>query len=605
MEPLLLLIIITLFHCSSDIKLLHEDVGSGGKRRYFSRNIMEKNLDDDNAVVLWLWRSIAVLFFIIMICNFITESHRDWKKDFKMKGRLSRSHRFSPSSLGKPPLPNKSEIYRGTRNAFQKYSTELEKTWFYGSALTILQSLKTRTDRLLLLHRRGSGYKRFLSHSMRSVHDTKSDKYNTIGRSSTSSESVIGSIRPRQFRRLSLDSNVTAAAAVASGNNCATSTDNENKYGLRSDPTLDMDHIYISFGAYIWAKVFIGNSVVALTLYGLLKLKIRVLLYKFGFVQKKPMNAAEVAAKLVLEQTQVIHYIGKFSQKNDNDEVPPKGIEEEDLAAFSFPNFPILQNNGTAHVADLLFIVIDLNSKQMVSANLDGDMLTAEQAIILLWFNTVFANHVKIHSYANWGVNLGKSKDSDVDVIMARNSLVTVYYNFIGYSIFPTLIPTFQRLGFLSVDCSSSMKQIFDHGISSTPPEHSKVVELMQKSRFVKFITLCRPIFLKKFNRHFSFKDNKIDAEALFIGTVLHSLDHTLASINLEDPLWLDTSCPRFGAMAEMGRLVKAAFVDDLPFLPFNKRFQTSGHPFFVSVYNKASKVDKFLADHMDVCIVK
>ena len=89
------------------------------------------------------------------------------------------------------------------------------------------------------------------------------------------------------------------------------------------------------------------------------------------------------------------------------------------------------------------------------------------------------------------------------------------------------------------------------------------------------------------------------------MGTVLHSLDHTLMEWNLDDPLWLDIHDSKFGKMAEIGRIVRVGFVPDLPLLYFHKRFKNSGHPFYDAVYEKAAKVNKKLADNMDTCIVK
>ena len=39
---------------------------------------------------------------------------------------------------------------------------------------------------------------------------------------------------------------------------------------------------------------------------------------------------------------------------------------------------------------------------------------------------------------------------------------------------------------------------------------------------------------------------------------------------NLKDPLWLNVNDPRFGEMAEVGRVVKVGFVPDLPGLYFH-----------------------------------
>ena len=93
--------------------------------------------------------------------------------------------------------------------------------------------------------------------------------------------------------------------------------------------------------------------------------------------------------------------------------------------------------------------------------------------------------------------------------------------------------------------------------------------------------------------------------EAMFVGTVMHSLDHTRMDWNLEDVLWLDTSHPEYGKMAEMGRIVKVGFVKDLPGLLFHKRYKGANHPFYDKIYQEAAKINLKLADNMDTCIVK
>merc|ERR1711874_279988 len=113
-----------------------------------------------------------------------------------------------------------------------------------------------------------------------------------------------------------------------------------------------------------------------------------------------------------------------------------------------------------------------------------------------------------------------------------------------------------------------------------------------------------RNSFMNTFQKHKN--DLKgIDGEAMFVGTILHSLDHTLMDWNLEDPLWLDVNDPEFSKMAELGRIVKMGFVQDIPFLYFHKRYKGSGHPFYDSIYEKAAKINKKFADHMDTCIIK
>ncbi len=233
----------------------------------------------------------------------------------------------------------------------------------------------------------------------------------------------------------------------------------------------------------------------------------------------------------------------------------------------------------------------------MVHAYLDNVSLTPSQALTLCWFNVIGMNHVKIHSLANWGIN--------VDISQDNLSLVTVIFNHYGYESFTNYFNIYKMFGLIDKNWdSSSIKFVFDHGIDENIQAHPDVRDLYKHSRLVKFILLVRPIFLNnfsKFKNHFP----GIDAEALFAGTVLHSLDHTMAEWILEDPLWLDVEDEKFGMMAQVGRIVRAAFVSDLPGIYFNKRYKDSAHPFYRSVYERAHKVDAELADQMDTCIIK
>ena len=61
----------------------------------------------------------------------------------------------------------------------------------------------------------------------------------------------------------------------------------------------------------------------------------------------------------------------------------------------------------------------------MIKAELDNQSVTPSQAVILLFFNTISANHVIIHALAYWGMNV-ESEQETKDAFQARNSLITV-----------------------------------------------------------------------------------------------------------------------------------------------------------------------------------
>ena len=66
--------------------------------------------------------------------------------------------------------------------------------------------------------------------------------------------------------------------------------------------------------------------------------------------------------------------------------------------------------------------------------------------------------------------------------------------------------------------------------VRSGMPSHKNIGNLMPYSDYVAFIVKVRRFFLREFTRHRT-KDPEtfagIDGEALFIGTVLHSTDHS------------------------------------------------------------------------------
>ena len=242
------------------------------------------------------------------------------------------------------------------------------------------------------------------------------------------------------------------------------------------------------------------------------------------------------------------------------------------------------------------------------------------------------AQHVKLHAMANWGVNVDEAL-ADVNPFFRQSSVVTVLYNYFGYTSFNGFFETWAKEGLVSPGWMKPEKplvQAFNHGIKANVWQHSQIVELVKYSEFVNFVVQVRAIFTAEFQKHKdlfpgtdgeaseskwvynlfethirSLSNNSLLLLSVFVGTVLHSLDHCLMDWNLKDPLWLDVDDPRFGKMAEVGRVVKVGFVSDVPGLYFHKRFKGSGHPFYEAVYKKAAKINKKLADNMDTCIIK
>jgi len=353
---------------------------------------------------------------------------------------------------------------------------------------------------------------------------------------------------------------------------------------------LDMNHVYIPFHHFLWGYICVGVPALYLWMKGVIGLWIRKRLHRWGWIKPMPYDPAEVVGRLCLEGTMAIHYYAITKDGN--------------IAGFFFANFPWVDENSKMRVADLFAIDIDLRTKKMVKAKLDDESLTASQAMTLAFFNTIGAQHVKLHSLANWSVNVEPEQLKE-NPFPARNSLVTVLYNYFGYVSFSSFFDTWKIMGI--VDQSWDPKALvacFDQGINDGIWQHTNIHDLAKYSDFVKFVIKLRPMFMSEFEKY-KLCFPGCNGESLFVGTVLHSLDHTLMEINMADPLWLDTTDPKYGLMAELCQVVRVGFIPDVPGLYFHKRYKDSGHPFYDSVYNKAAKINEFLAGKMDTCIIK
>lgn len=66
------------------------------------------------------------------------------------------------------------------------------------------------------------------------------------------------------------------------------------------------------------------------------------------------------------------------------------------IAGFFFADFPYVDNNCQFQIANLFAVDIDLDTKRFKKAKLDDEILTAKEAVTLLWYNTIAAQHVKL-----------------------------------------------------------------------------------------------------------------------------------------------------------------------------------------------------------------
>ena len=144
-----------------------------------------------------------------------------------------------------------------------------------------------------------------------------------------------------------------------------------------------------------------------------------------------------------------------------------------------------------------------------------------------------------------------------------------------------------------------AQKTIKDHKLVSILKKHSSIVQFILALRTKWMIWNAdkspnyRPgiwaavhwpsktfTYLKVFQIFPKYKDvfNGIDGHALFIGTVLHSLDHYLMQKNT-DPLMFDIDCEKYGKMNEILRFVRSSFVEKPPGIIFRHMYKGTRDP--------------------------
>jgi hypothetical protein len=270
------------------------------------------------------------------------------------------------------------------------------------------------------------------------------------------------------------------------------------------DGELNMDHHYLSFGQYLYTQIFVGPNALWLWITGSVTLIIRDKLYRMGWIEAAPVDYPTVVGKLCLESALAIHYNGKKKDADGNL-----------VANFAVSDFPGVLQDGSYKVFDLLTVDINLNTKRMVKGRLDDKELDAKEMTILLFFYTVSAFHVKLHSVSNWAINMEPAQMKK-NPFIGRNSVITTIYNYFGYTVFPSFFETWKSMGLMDKDWDfTSIISTWQHGIKENVVSHAALSELIPHSEFVEFTCKLRPFFLKEFSKVKKFYFPACHGEAL------------------------------------------------------------------------------------------
>ena len=375
-----------------------------------------------------------------------------------------------------------------------------------------------------------------------------------------------------------------------------TDLNGENKTHA-SATVLNMDNVKVSFSDFLWVSYIIVPNAVLLWIIAIGKLlfKRREKQWMYSDGQQRGIRVEfsheRLVAKMVLESSEVVRYEGKIAvEENGNTE----------HAFFRWRNLIFLDKENEVTRAKEMIVVIALPEKAMVSATLDDTELSAKQATILIAFDNWALLHPKIHAFANWGVNVENYQNP----YLRRASTITVMYNHFGFHSFPIIASWFYLCG-LARQKWSNLTPVWEETINEEIPHFKRgLKEIKRFSKTCRFLLRLRKPFFAEFQKHktsFPF----IDKDSLFLGTVMHSIDHCNASWNIEDHNWFDVSDERFGNLAELCQFVLLGAVDDVPLVVWPKHFHNCAHPFYKKVFEIAHEIDPKLALHMDTAIIK
>ncbi len=261
--------------------------------------------------------------------------------------------------------------------------------------------------------------------------------------------------------------------------------------GVGAADYLNMDHQYIPFLSYVWSLLFIGHNGMFLWVTGCIKLKFRDVMHRWGWVKPMEHDPSELVAKLVMEASLAVHYVGKREEG--------EGDDKKVIGGFFFADFPYVKADSSFETAELLSVEIDMTNKRMLWAKLDDKTLTPEEAVTLIWYYTISANHVKLHALSNWAINM-EPKQIKENPFPAQNSLVTTIYNYFGYTAFVSFFSSWQSAGLLSKEWKQeAWIDTVNAGIDDSFFAHPLIRELVPYSEFVEFHVKLRPIFMKEF----------------------------------------------------------------------------------------------------------
>jgi len=226
----------------------------------------------------------------------------------------------------------------------------------------------------------------------------------------------------------------------------------------------------------------------------------------------------------------------------------------------------------------------------VLSVLADGEVISMEDAIVMLSVHRVYSIHTKVHAMANWAF-LGEN------AFPGRSE--SVLYNYFG-------TVTFKKLcGFWSYFSGFDHRDYFELLVQDSMNEHFKhpltFLSFKHKSRIIHFLAEAREAVIDIFR---PLGMTRRQMEGIYGVTVLHSLDHYTMGTSL-DPMILVDSTTTLPEMCDFVTFTECGFVHETPLLLGSYRLSTLKENCFQSLSKRLIAIDDELGNQVDFAIVQ
>jgi len=327
---------------------------------------------------------------------------------------------------------------------------------------------------------------------------------------------------------------------------------------------------------YTLRQVYILNSAVRWVRHHL-----RARLLRFGFEKARYWSSCSrpfwgdvprEIAELCLETSLCLGMIAK--RRNEQGQI---------LGVFRFTDWlcPASLNDGSEIAAvETLELIVDLKSRIAISCCVNGEELGATRnALCWVYLALSAYQHTMVHAYANWAAD-PQHKDRYVRRA-ARWTLSTNAVAIYSGNAFQRDARSFQQ-----VARYNGAKSMFRHG------NGAMMDAIAEHSQFARFVLDARVAFMEVMGR----KKINVDLEALFLMTVVHSLDHHMAAVCV-DPIDLVPEDTNF----HPAQNVRVLFSEPLEPMGLNMRLRSFRHGWPCELYKALCLIDPDLAGCVDI----